>query len=1293
MADEGASTSTSVSDVRALLHGWGIADLYIRALEAEDWTVRALEFMTNADIERIFTKPGPRQLFTSNLSNFKKDKTVNIASEESEIESDITFAPRTKKRRLDNANLALILNETALNEIHGALQKSLPGTIVLAHYKAHKVLDDYTRNILCSEVIQHKLKDDYSKALERADYNFLADQILELFPSESKATWYEEVKKKNHSVVQGRLRTKYYSIRKGLMNALLISKPNNTESAESELNFDDLGPDEEDVDFCWLLNNYDPWDTVVEKWELTILRRKKHLLSCERIYEFIQKFPCLKEPLGWKLLAADGIRSQPQLELSLRESWPEYSKFLLTIIRQTNKTFLKGRQYKSLSTEQEFVYVLLELPKLFKVRTLPKSKDAGRRETCWRASYAEITDGIALHVVEPAELQERIENRKRLLLKYKFQLQPMPVFVGPLNAIRQSFIVVDDQRWEVRNPFEAVEGTFQLMFGADAQYPADARHLWLFLQLTLFKIETPHDYSKDSGLHSHIAGTLTYIKHHSEHHSLKPFVCSCGRSYGPVNSFKKHALSCKENLSSYSQSLNNVLINEIPVPSDHEDVTRDVISIAQPDIINVHNEDIHSCSMVSEANIFVSKLYSKPKLPRSYVQNIIDDTTVFIKSGLLPKLRSSIMSCLDLNDEQVGNLNAIFSSVESPFSHLSSEYHRFKYFQSTGDFIAPISYEIGEVEVLLQKKKVYGQSVPLDLVLKKYLEIPNALNDIMSYVDSLKSLPETKENFIQSKLWKSKLQNYKEDDIVFPLNVYYDDCECNNPLGSSCKKIGCTYVQISCLPPECQSSVENIFLALVFETQYRNFSDDKAFKPLISQLRSLETNGIVLDLPDGPKRVYFVCGLLLGDNLGLNSVGGFAESFTANYFCRFCKTHKNVTHTQSIEDVSSLRTEQSFADDISTNNVSLTGIKGNCAFNLVPSFHISSNFCVDIFHDLAEGVAHYVMLHVLRHCIPEFFTVDLLNHRIELYRYGPCDSNRIPLVSKDFAAQKKLKMSGSEMIMFVRLFGFLIGDKVPGDDDYWQLYLKMCLLLDVCSSKAFSSSESDSLRVLVCEFNTMYVQITKDNLKPKFHNLVHYPRICEESGPPALTSTKRFESKHRDVLIPAQATESRRNVCLTVAIQHQINQSFRFLSKVSIVPPTEFGPVSEVDLSDFPNHDFVQSLPNGINLTFRSSCLAANWVQYKGTLYKPGMILLSSVDKSGGPVFGLLQTILVSNEIFCFVFSVLSCLGFDDHVHAYQVEASSRWSCCTPTDLLDPLPLSLRHNIFGKEYVSLRYKL
>ncbi|KAK3916871.1 MAP-homologous protein 1 [Frankliniella fusca] len=458
-------------------------------------------------------------------------------------------------------------------------------------------------------------------------------------------------------------------------------------------------------------------------------------------------------------------------------------------------------------------------------------------------------------------------------------------------------------------------------------------------------------------------------------------------------------------------------------------------------------------------------------------------------------------------------------------------------------------------------------------------------------------------------------------------------------------------------------------------------------------LTLLETSGISIETSEGLQKIYFVTSLLLGDNLGVNSLGGFVESFTANFFCRFCKSKRIETFTQTEENCSLLRDEISHAEDVLLNDCSLTGVKSNCVLDALPSFSITSNYCVDSFHDLMEGCCHYTMLHILKHCVPKYFTIDLLNNRISLYKFGPCESNRVPPLRIDFDKKEKLKMSGSETFLFVKHFGLLIGDRVLTDDPYWHLYVKMRELLDIVVSKCLSKSSRELLRIIVRDFCMLYLSVTGDTLKPKMHFLLHYSTVFAECGTFELMSTKKFERKHRALLVPAHGTMSRTCITKTIAIKHQLDFSFRLMARQSILPSITKGPSMTICISELDCYNaIVSSLPKSIIMQ-SSSCLSLNWVLYKGTKYKPGMVLLLDV-KECGPLFGVIEFILSADtDDLTFVFSYMVTFGFDEHIVAYEVDHTNVYSSVSPDNLYDPLPLSIHHSVSDDKYVILRYSL
>lgn len=109
---------------------------------------------------------------------------------------------------------------------------------------------------------------------------------------------------------------------------------------------------------------------------------------------------------------------------------------------------------------------------------------------------------------------------------------------------------------------------------------------------------------------------------------------------------------------------------------------------------------------------------------------------------------------------------------------------------------------------------------------------------------------------------------------------------------------------------------------------------------------------LIINTKDDFKEVHFILGLFLGDNLALNSVSEFSKSFSANFFCRFCKAKKSKTHKLCEEDSTLLRNHTNYLEDINRNYFKETRIYKNSVFNNIASFHVVKNYSIDIMHDI-----------------------------------------------------------------------------------------------------------------------------------------------------------------------------------------------------------------------------------------------------------------------------------------------------------------------------------------------------
>jgi len=289
--------------------------------------------------------------------------------------------------------------------------------------------------------------------------------------------------------------------------------------------------------------------------------------------------------------------------------------------------------------------------------------------------------------------------------------------------------------------------------------------------------------------------------------------------------------------------------------------------------------------------------------------------------------------------------------------------------------------------------------------------------------------------------------------------------------------------------------------------------------------------------------------------------------------------------------------------------------------------------------------------------------------------------------------KSKLKMTASEMLCFVRMFGVLMGDHVPENDPFWYLYLLLRKIVDIATSKSVCREDGVALQCLVEEHNRLFLQLSKTTWKPKFHHLIHYNRVMLRSGPLGLQSCFRFEAKHQQLKAYANVNKSRINVVYSLATKNQLHFCHSVLSRKGIISEMAVGPEDVDNLSNVKYFSkFVRLLPRAVQRN-PGDCFVTKWIDYKGTKYQSGMALLVDASDDIGPVFGVIHSILLFNKEPIFVCFSLDSICYNEHVAAFQVEVNHNvFKAVKPEEMLDYQPLSIV-KFKGDSYVVPRSNL
>ncbi|KAE8745708.1 hypothetical protein FOCC_FOCC007592 [Frankliniella occidentalis] len=695
-----------------------------------------------------------------------------------------------------------------------------------------------------------------------------------------------------------------------------------------------------------------------------------------------------------------------------------------------------------------------------------------------------------------------------------------------------------------------------------------------------------------------------------------------------------------------------------------------------------------------------------PHVNRALVSSILNSVAEFLMCGHLEFLETSverIFTHVEGHEQDKISVRQMFSVMKNPFNHLKTEHQRFSVLSDSCPSLKPSPYFIGQLnnemvrrgDVMLPGQVgVKGQVVPLRHTLKQFLELPGVLQEILHHMDFLNNEEQVVSNVIQGTLWRESSENFG-DKLVLPLNLCYDDFVPDNTLMAhgGDTELGPLYCSIPVLPAKYLGALENIFVASIFLTKHRKlFGNAAVFRPVIEELQFLYNEGIEVITENGMFKIYFCLCCVLGDNKGINEICGFSKSFSANFYCRFCRGHKTVLQYEIVCNAE-IRTRDNYAVDVAANNFQTTGVHEECVWNAVPNFHCSSSISCDLQHDICEGDLWVCLSRILWCLMYEqgYFDLELLKQRVEGFNYGCLEvGNRPPLhiLTREKLQSEQCPFSAAEMLCFARYLGEFVGHLVPEDDVYWQFYVCHRTLLDVLFAPSFIRGAENYVEAIIQEHHATFLRLFNEPLKPKQHLMLHYKSIMLRVGPLVHLWSMRFESKHRELKDYVISTNSRIDLPLTVFIKNQLRFCHRLISKRGLAPEVIAGPSHQYVFANV-EHYFDCNGP-GVPEE-NDHCRVASWVKVFNSPFQKGLCVLLRIEDNV-PVFGRISSVLLSDPFrVSFIINVLQPIHFNFHLHAYIVESTDRWEFCNLQQLASDFPLYSRLTVDGLTLISLRH--
>ncbi|CAD6224836.1 GSCOCG00005577001-RA-CDS [Cotesia congregata] len=700
--------------------------------------------------------------------------------------------------------------------------------------------------------------------------------------------------------------------------------------------------------------------------------------------------------------------------------------------------------------------------------------------------------------------------------------------------------------------------------------------------------------------------------------------------------------------------------------------------------------------LTTDLTEFLSYLYTL-KISRKDAVSIINKMNLFLSQSVFPYILQQVKD--ELNDENISRKFEIILKRMNFLEDFKSDERCLQFLEDNDAYNSPSEGVLGYAQlpekanndIIMVPKAITFEFISPTETLSYLFEKPDFYNLIMSYTNELNNETDALYNIMQAELWKSNASS-RLGQIVLPLLVYFDGFDTGNVFGSHCgsNSIGGLYYTLACIPPQYRSQLNFIFIGqLIYDQDRKIFGNDATFGRIIEEFKQLRTKGINIQVNNMIKTIYFEVILITGDNLGLNGILGFVESFgVSKYYCRFCKMSRTTCEEQFVEDENLIRNKKQYDSDLIINNISLTGIKEKSVWNKLHNFHVTTNSAVDISHDMFEGVCIDTLKMILHHFIfkEQLFDVDTLNRRITLFDYGISEkSSKPPNITTDSTSEFKLKikMSASEMTCFVRYLGLMIGDLVPRNHKVWDVWIQLRYIISMITSPVVYQSMIIKLKSWISKFLILQTQTFNWKIKPKAHFLTHYPRMMNLIGPLPHCSTIRWEAFHKRLKADAVSTSSKKNITHTICVKEQLR--FKdFFKDTEYLNILNFGKKLKVTktLNDYLSRTFSEA--KSINIF--------SWIEIAGTKYCNGItviIRLKTIDQL--PLFGKIILVLEIDGVIYFQLKSLKSTTFDEHYFAYEISANES------TDIryikYDSIPIKtpcLNIKKFSKQYVATR---
>jgi hypothetical protein len=293
---------------------------------------------------------------------------------------------------------------------------------------------------------------------------------------------------------------------------------------------------------------------------------------------------------------------------------------------------------------------------------------------------------------------------------------------------------------------------------------------------------------------------------------------------------------------------------------------------------------------------------------------------------------------------------------------------------------------------------------------------------------------------------------------------------------------------------------------------------------------------------------------------------------------------------------------------------------------------------------------------------------------MEEFHYGYFDNkNRPPPIQVKHLQNNRIVATASQKLCLFKLFPIIFNDIVitlPG----FIVYKQLREIVDLVLSLPFRRKWLVILHDLCVSFHQSMLIHFSDKMIPKIHFICGYDQIVHDYGPPLRQWCFRYEARHAYFKRITIRSNNFKNVPKMLATRYSLKQIYK-LSRLPHLRMSNYAVrIQKIESSAFTKQMKGLLLNHFGDINLDKDVVQCSKLCYENIEYcRFTVYIIGLLDINEQPIFGQIIRILKTNEKWWLLVDVLTTVGYDENLFAWEIKSNDHYV------MLDPHRLKYYH--------------